>query len=91
MMHEKKFGQTKIFIAISIDRATGSIDRKSGKINFFFEKQSILMQKLLEAHCIINKMHEYEMKSFSKILEIFQKQDLQSICPQSANIKHILH
>ena len=69
MMHEKKFGQTKIFIAISIDQATRSIDRKSGKINFFFEKQSILMQKLLEAHCIINKMHEYEMKSFSKILE----------------------
>ena len=27
------------------------------------------MQKLLKAHCIINKMHEYEMKSFSKILE----------------------
>ena len=68
MMHEKKFGQTKIFIAISIDRVTGSIDRKSGKINFF-EKQSILMQKLLKAHCIINKMHEYEMKSFSKTLE----------------------
>ena len=68
-MYEKEFGQTKIFIAISIDRATGSIDRKSGKINFFFEKQSILMQKLLEAHCIINKMHEYEMKSFSKTLE----------------------
>ena len=31
---KKKFGQTKIFIAISIDRATSSIDRKSGKINF---------------------------------------------------------
>ena len=34
MMHEKIFGQTKIFIAISIDRAIGSIDRKSGKISF---------------------------------------------------------
>ena len=67
-MHEKKFGQTKIFIAISIDRATGSIDRKSGKISFL-KKQSILMQKLLKAHCIMNKMHEYEMKSFSKTLE----------------------
>ena len=27
------------------------------------------MQKLLKTHCIINKMHEYEMKSFSTILE----------------------
>ena len=27
------------------------------------------MQKLLKAHCIMNKMNEYEMKSFSKILE----------------------
>ena len=35
----------------------------------FFEKQSTLMQKLLKAHCIMNKMHEYEMKSFSKTLE----------------------
>ena len=30
----KKSGQTKILIAISIDWATGSIDRKSGKISF---------------------------------------------------------
>ena len=38
-----------------------------------FEKQSILMQKLLKAHCFIKfkkkKMHEYETKSFSKTLE----------------------
>ena len=27
------------------------------------------MQKLLKAHCIMNKMHEYEKKSFSKTLE----------------------
>ena len=27
------------------------------------------MQKLLKAHCFMNKMHEYEMKSFSKTLE----------------------
>ena len=33
------------------------------------KKQSILMQKLLKAHCIMNKMYEYEMKSFSKTLE----------------------
>ena len=34
-----------------------------------FEKQSILMQKLLKVQCFMNKMHEYEMKSFSKTLE----------------------
>ena len=27
------------------------------------------MQKFLKAYCFMNKMHEYEMKSFSKILE----------------------
>ena len=52
------------------------------------------MQKLLKAQCFMNKMHEYEMKSFPKTLEltqIFQKQDFQSICPQSSNKKHNLH
>ena len=37
--------------------------------NQIFEKQSILMQKLLKTHCFIKKMHEYETKSFSKTLE----------------------
>ena len=84
MMHEKKFGQIlknliksggfkqKFLIAISIGQVTGLIDQKFGKISFFFffkKKQSILMSKLLKAHCIMNKMHEYEMKYFSKILE----------------------
>ena len=27
------------------------------------------MQKLLKAQCFMNKMHEYEMKSFSKTFE----------------------
>ena len=31
----KKIGQTKIFITISINRETGSIDWKSGIISFF--------------------------------------------------------
>ena len=38
----------------------------------------------------MNKMHEYEMKSFSKTLEfnpIFQKQNFQSICPKISNFK----
>ena len=52
------------------------------------------MQKFLKAHCFMNKMHEYEMKSFSKTLEFdpdLPKQDFQSICLQSSNIKHILY
>ena len=60
--------QIRNFIAISISRATDSIDWKFGKINFL-KKQSILMQKLLKAQCFTNKMYEYEMKSFSKTLE----------------------
>ena len=27
------------------------------------------MQKLLKAQCFMNKMHEYEMKSYSKTIE----------------------
>ena len=52
------------------------------------------MQKLLKAQYFMNEMHEYEIKSFKKNLnstQIFQNQDFQSICPQSANSKHILH
>ena len=52
------------------------------------------MQKIFKAPCFMNKKHEYEMKSFSKSLEFnpdLLKQDFQSICPQSSNIKHILH
>ena len=51
------------------------------------------MQKLLKSQYFMNRMHEYEMKSFSKTLEltqIFQEQDFQSICPQISNFKHIL-
>ena len=49
---------------------------------------------LLKAQYFMNEMHEYEIKSFRKNLnstQIFQNQDFQSICSQSANIKHILH
>ena len=37
--------------------------------NQIFEKQSNLMQKFLKAQYFMNKMHEYEIKSFSKTLE----------------------
>ena len=40
--------------------------KKKLKIFQFLEKQSILMQKLLKAHYIMNKIHEYEMKFFLK-------------------------
>ena len=40
------------------------------------------MQKLLKAQCFVNRMYDYEMKSFSKTLEFnldFQKQVFQPI------------
>ena len=53
------------------------------------------MQKLLKTHCIMNGMHEYGMKNFTKkplnLTQIFQEQDYQSIFPQISNFKHILH
>ena len=58
-------GWPKFLIAISIDRKTGSIDRNSGK-NKFLKKQTSFVQKLLKALNFKNKMHEYEMKYFSK-------------------------
>ena len=73
----------KILIAISIDQKTSSINRKSEK-NQIFEKQSILMQKLLKAHCFIKKKcMSMRKKVFQKHLnstQIFQNQDFQSIC-----------
>ena len=53
----------------NFDQSSNRFDRlKIWKFQIF-EKQSILMQKLLKAHCFMNEMHEYEMKSFSKTLE----------------------
>ena len=54
------------------------------------------MQKLLKAHCFMNKMHEYEIKSLKKkkhlnLTQIFQKQDFQPVVLKNSNIKHILH
>ena len=52
------------------DQSRNSFDRsKIWKTQFFFfEKQSNFMQKLLKAWYFMNKMHEYEMKYFSKTL-----------------------
>ena len=82
----------KILIVISIDRKTSSINQKSGKIRFL--KNRLLMQKHLKAHCFIKKCMSMRRKVFQKHLnstQIFQNQDFQSICPQSANIIYILH
>ena len=51
------------------------------------------MQKLLKAQCFMNKMHEYEMKFFSKPLEFnpnLPKTRFSIICPQILKFKHIL-
>ena len=42
------------------------------------------MQKLRKAQCFMKRIYEYEMKSFSEtlnLIQIFQKQDFQSVCP----------
>ena len=69
-------------------------DRSKVWKNQIFEKHSILMQELLKARCLIKKCMSMRRKVFQKHLnstQIFQNQDFQSICPQSANIKYILH
>ena len=53
----------------NFDRSSNRFDQSKIWKNQIFEKQSILMQKLLKEKCFINKMYEYEMKSFSKTLE----------------------
>ena len=60
--------QTKKFYR-NFNRSSNRFDWSKIWKNQFFEKQSILMQKLLKVQCFMNKMHEYEMKSFSKTLE----------------------
>ena len=52
----------------SIERLIRLIENLEKK-NQFFEKKSILIQKLLKVQCFMNKMHKYEIKIFSKTLE----------------------
>ena len=68
MMHEKKLVKPKFLSQFRlIEKQVRLIENLV--LSIFLKKQSILMQKLFKAHCIMNKMHEYEMKSFSKTFE----------------------
>ena len=58
-------GSPKILKEILIDRKTVWINRKSGK-NIFLEKITWFLKTLLKTLNKRNKMHEYEMKCFSK-------------------------
>ena len=52
------------------------------------------MQKTLKPTYFMNEMHEYEFKSFSKILEFnpdLPKQDYDTFCPQNSINEHILY
>ena len=53
------------------------------------------MQKFLKAYCFMNKMHEYEMKSFSKILEFNTNLPTTrfsiNLSLKTQTLKHILH
>ena len=78
----------------NFDLSKNRFDRSKVWKNQIFEKHSILMQELLKARCLIKKCMSMRRKVFQKHLnstQIFQNQDFQSICPQSANIKYILH
>ena len=70
---------------------TASIDRNSKKQNGF-EKQPSFVQKLLQALKNINKMHEYEMQSFSKaqvLNPVFPKLRFSNILHKFSSIKSV--
>ena len=52
----------------NFDRSKNTFCRSKFWEKQFFENQSKILQKLLKALNFINKMHEYEMKCFSKTL-----------------------
>ena len=51
--------------------------------------QSTLFYKILKKKCM--SMRRKVFQKHLNLTQIFQNQDFQSICPQSANIKQILH
>ena len=61
----------------------------------FLKKQSNLMQKLLKTQYLMNEMHEYEIKSFSKKTWIQPRSSKNKIFNQfvlkSQILQHILH
>ena len=59
--------QTKTFNH-NFDRLKNNFDWLKFWKKYFFENQSKILQKLLKALNFMNKMHEYEMKYFSKTL-----------------------
>ena len=68
---------------VSIDQKTDWINRNSKK-NRIFEKITWFLKKLLKALNIRNKMHEYEMKCFSKtqvLNPVFPKLRFSNILP----------
>ena len=83
-----------IFYCI-LDQLSNKFDESKIWKKQILEKQSILMQKLLKAYCFMNKMHENEMKSFSKTLEF--NTDLPTtrfslnLSSKTQTLKHILH
>ena len=74
----------KILKEISIDQKTYWINQKSGKTSFQ-KKITSFLKTLLKALNIRNKMHEYEMKCFSKLM-IFKQPPL-----KFSNTKYALH
>ena len=61
----KRSGSNQNFNCI-FDKSKNRFDRQKIQKTQIFEKQSNFLQKLLKALKFMNKMHEYEMKCFSK-------------------------
>ena len=85
----------KILNTISIDRKTDWINRNSRKTEFLKKITWFLKKKLLKALYIRNKMHEYEMKWFSKtqvLNSVFPKLRFSKHSPfKFSNTKYVLH
>ena len=83
----------KNFKTISIYRKATSINRNSEK-KHSFEKQPNFVHKLLQALKNMNKMHEYELQSFSKMQvlnPVFPKLRFSNILHKFSSIKSVLH
>ena len=86
-------GCRKFLIAISIDRKIDSIDWNSRK-NRFLKNQRNFVQKPLKALNLMNKMHEYKIKCFSKtqvLNPVFQTMRFSIHSLKFSSIKYVLH
>ena len=66
--HRSNQTNSNLNFYLIFDRSSNKFDRSKIWKTQIFEKLRNLIQKLLEAQCVMNEMHKYEIKSFSKTL-----------------------